>query len=582
MKPYTLLPSREALRQIPFGLADIAVIFGTLALITLVARVGAGALVHFVPPGTVPSVSLDPVNLPYYAARSTLRMFVALGCSIIFTLAYGYAAAHSRRAERVLVPLLDVLQSVPVLGFLSIAVTGFITLFPGSLLGLEAASVFAIFTSQVWNMTFSFYNSLRTVPHELSEAVTLYRLSRWEQFTRLEIPSSMIGLVWNGMMSFGGGWFFVAASEAISVLNHHYTLPGMGSYVAAAVQTRDLHALGYALLTMTVVIIIVDQLFWKPLVAWADRFRVELSASETAPKSWVLDLFRSAHVFTMFKRVLAPAAEVIDRLLSRLTPIRAGTSGGSNSTYTRTWGDRLYDATLLGVVIVLLVLGVRFVMTEVGLREVGDTAILGFATLGRTLVLLVIGTLVWTPIGVAIGFNPRLARIAQPIVQLLASFPANFLFPFATLGFIALGINLNWGSILLMSLGAQWYILFNVIAGATSIPTDLREMTVNMGVKRWTLWKTLIIPGIFSAWVTGGVTAMGGAWNASIVSETVSWGNTTLTATGLGSYIARVTGTGDWPRIALGIGMMSLFVVGLNRLVWHKLYALAQRRYGLE
>ncbi len=278
-------PTPEALKRFSFGLADIAVILGTLTLLTLIARVGAGALVSFYPPEVVPEIDLDPVNLPYYAMRSTLRMFIALFWSTVFTLVYGYIAAKNRWAELVMVPLLDILQSVPVLGFLSITVTGFIALFPGSLLGLEAASIFAIFTSQVWNMTFSFYQSLRTIPKELDEAATLYKLSNWQRLIKLEIPSAMMGLLWNAMMSFGGGWFFVAASEAISVLNQDYTLPGIGSYVAAAIAAEDLPALGWALLSIALVIIVVDQIFWRPLIAWSDKFRLEQSASAEVPTS---------------------------------------------------------------------------------------------------------------------------------------------------------------------------------------------------------------------------------------------------------------------------------------------------------
>ena len=516
----TTFPSREALRRLPFGWADIAVILGALSLVALVARVSAEAAGAFAPPAIVPRVSLDPVRLPEYAARSTLRMFVALACSVVFTLIYGTIAAHSRRAERVLIPLLDVLQSVPVLGFLSITITGFIALFPGSLLGLEAASVFAIFTAQAWNMTFSFYQSLRTVPTDLLEATRLFRLSRWERWTRLEVPAAMIGLVWNAMMSFGGGWFFVAASEAISVLNRTYTLPGMGSYVAVAVAAGDLRALGAAIATMAVVILVVDQLFWRPLVAWADRFRLELSAAEAAPQAWMLDLLRRTRLLRRVGRLTGYPLRVADRLLARLTRARDGTDAGTPSGLV----DHVYNAALLLALVLLLWTGLRFVLSEVAPAEVGRAALLGLATFGRTLVLLVLGSLVWTPVGVAIGFNPRLARLAQPVVQLLASFPANFLFPFATVAFLRLGVSLNWGSILLMSLGAQWYILFNVIAGASSVPTDLREMATTLGLRRWARWRTLILPGIFSAWVTGGITAMGGAWNASIVSEVVRWG----------------------------------------------------------
>jgi len=571
-------PTTETLRRLPFGLADVAVILGTLVLLAVIARVGVGTLDVFHPPMNVPRIDLDPRNLPYYAGRSTLRMFVALLFSTMFTLTYGYIAANSRRAERVMIPLLDILQSVPVLGFLSITVTGFIALFPGSLLGLEAASVFAIFTSQVWNMTFSFYQSLRTVPQELHEAATLYQLSRWQRFVKLEVPSAMIGLLWNGMMSFGGGWFFVAESEAISVLNQEYTLPGIGSYVAGAIAAENLPALGWAVVTMAVVIVLVDQLFWRPLIAWADKFRMEQSASAEAPESWVYDLIQAARLPRLLGQVFLPVREGVNQFLSRLTRM---VPPPAIAPEVNPQQDRIYNAFLLLLIGVLLAWGLHFVITEVGLAEVGVVFGLGVLTLGRVLILLAVATVIWTPIGVAIGFQPRLARLLQPVVQFLASFPANFVFPFATLFFIRTGISLDWGSIFLMALGSQWYILFNSIAGAQSIPTDLREMCADVGLTGWQKWRKLIIPGIFSAWVTGGVTASGGAWNASIVSEVVSWGGRTLKATGLGAYITEATVQGDWARITLGIGMMSLFVVGVNRLFWRRLYALAEHKYHL-
>jgi|UPI000372FBF7 NitT/TauT family transport system permease protein len=573
-------PSPEVLRRFPFGLADIAIILGTLVLLGLIARVGAGALTSFVPPQVVPSVSLDPHHLPYYAARSTLRMFIALFFSTLFTLIYGYIAAKNRRAEKVLIPLLDILQSVPILGFLSITVTGFIALFPGSLLGLEAASVFAIFTSQVWNMTFSFYQSLKTIPQELDEAARLYQLSGWQRFTKLELPAATIGLLWNAMMSFGGGWFFVAASEAISVLNQKYTLPGLGSYVAAATSAQNLPALGWALVAIIVVIILVDQLFWRPLIAWADKFRLEMSAAVEVPDSWLFELFKAARLPRLLGQALTPVGEAINRLLSALTPPPSSHSAYQNDQQNES-DDRLYNFSLLLIIGALLVAGLHFILTTVGLAEVFKTFLLGLFTLGRVMVVLVLATLIWTPVGVAIGFHPRLARLLQPVVQFLASFPANFIFPFATLFFIRNHISLNWGSILLMAIGAQWYILFNSIAGAMSIPTDLREMAKDVGLHGWLLWRKLIIPGIFSAWVTGAITASGGAWNASIVAEVVSWGQTTLTAVGLGAYIAEATTVGDWPRITLGIGMMSLYVVGLNRILWRRLYQLAETKYHL-
>jgi NitT/TauT family transport system permease protein len=571
-------PTREALRRFPFGLADVAVILGTLVLLALIARVGAGTLVSFEPPNDLPTIDLNPINLPYYAGRSTLRMFIALFCSTLFTLSYGYIAAHNRWAERLMIPLLDVLQSVPVLGFLSVTVTGFIALFPGSLLGLEAASIFAIFTSQAWNMTFSFYQSLRTIPKELDEAATLYQLSRWQRFTTLEIPSSMIGLLWNAMMSFGGGWFFVAASEAISVLNQKYTLPGIGSYVAEAISSQSLVPLGWALLTIVVVLIFVDQLFWRPLIAWSDKFRMEQSASAETPESWVYDLLTTARIPRLVDNAFSPLREALNQLLSKLTHSKPQFEEPSEDL-ERT--ERLYDSILLVFIGFLLGWTLHLIVSTVGVGEVFKTFGLGLLTLVRVTLLLLFASIVWTPIGVAIGFQPKLARTLQPIVQLCASFPANFVFPFATLLFIRAHISIEWGSVLLMSLGAQWYILFNSIAGAQSIPTDLREMADDIGLRGWKRWQKLIIPGIFSAWVTGGVTASGGAWNASIVSEIVSWGNITLSATGLGSYIAQATAVGDWPRITLGIGMMSLFVVGLNRLFWRGLYQLAETKYRL-
>jgi NitT/TauT family transport system permease protein len=569
----TALPHR-----VPALLADAVVLLGLLALFALIARVGAGALVRFVPPHEVPTVSLDPQYLPYYAARSTLRMFLALGASLLFSVTYGYVAAKSRRAERVLLPLLDILQSVPVLGFLSITVTGFIALFPGSLLGLELASVFAIFTSQAWNMTFAFYQSLRTVPRELDEAVTLYRLPRWQRFLRLEVPAATIGLLWNAMMSFGGGWFFVAASEAISVLNQSYTLPGIGSYVTTAVEAQDIRALLLAVVTMAVVIVLVDQFFWRPLVAWGDRFKLEHSAAVEAPHSWVLDILRSARLPHLLAGVFAPVRESLSTTCARLFPTRARRQVVSPHDGR---DDRLYDALLVLLALGLGVWGAHFILTEVGLGEMGQVLLMGLATFARVAFLVALSTVIWVPIGVAIGFTPRLARLLQPVVQFLASFPANFLFPFATMVFINTGLSLNLGGIVLMALGAQWYILFNTIAGAISIPNDLREMTRNLGVRGWQLWRSLIMPGIFAAWVTGGITASGGAWNASIVSETVSWGNTTLTAYGLGAYIASATEAGDWPRIVLGVGCMCLFVVGLNRLCWRRLYHLAETKYRL-
>ena len=574
------LPTKYTFPKSPIGFADIVLLLGLFFTFYVIAHVGSGFFVAFRPPSILPTVSLDPSSLPYYAVRSTMRMFIALGISGVFTLGYGYLAAKNKYAERILIPLLDILQSVPVLGFLSVTVTGFIALFPGSLLGLECASIFAIFTGQVWNMTFSFYHSMITLPKELDETAKVFRFSKWRRFITIEVPASMIGLVWNGMMSFGGGWFFVSASEAISVLNRKYTLPGIGSYVATAVEAKDLHALGYAVATMVIVIIVVDQLFWRPVVAWAEKFRMDRSKGATQAQSWLLDLLRSTKLPRRLNRIIR---NIQSRYKGKpLRPPRFKLKIKLPKRFRIRINTELAFGVILGGMLAMALYYVwKFVTTEVGYKEIGFALWLGFLTLLRVTFLLLLATLIWTPIGVAIGLNPKLARMAQPLVLLAASFPANFIFPIATIFFLRYGIALNWGSILLMAMGAQWYVLFNSIAGAMAMPNDLREMADNMRLSGWSKWKKLIIPAIFPAWVTGAVTASGGAWNASIVAEVVTWGDKTLRANGLGSYIAKATEVGDWPRIVLGVMLMCLFVVLINRLVWRRLYRMAEQRYRL-
>jgi NitT/TauT family transport system permease protein len=571
-------PSRGALRRLPFGALDIVVLAAVLVGLYVVLRVGRGATVSFAPTH-VTTVSGDPANLPYYAARSLLRMFAALGLSTVFALSYGYAAARSRRAEKVLIPLLDILQSVPVLGFLSVTVTAFIALFPHSLLGLECASIFAIFTAQAWNMTFSFYYSVRALPRELDEASRVLRLTRWQRYWKIEVPNGIVGLVWNGMMGFGGGWFFLAASEAISVLNQTYTLPGVGSYVARAIDAGNLGHVGLAILTMVVMVLVVNVLFWRPLTAWAERYKVEEASAAEHQSSLVLNLLRR----TSWPRLAGRARRAVAEPLGRAMRVvgRDGTAPVAGPSAARRRRGDVVFAIVVGVPIAYGLYRAVAYIGEGGyddlLTALGDGAI----TFARVIVLVAVATVVWVPIGVWIGLNPRVARIAQPVIQLLASFPANFLFPFATAAFIALGVSLNVGGILLMSLGAQWYILFNTIAGAMAVPTDLREACAALGLRGWQRWRRLIIPAIFPAYVTGGITASGGAWNASIVSEIVTYGGTTLTATGLGAYIAKATESGDFHQILTGVAVMSLYVVGLNRLLWRRLYRLAETRYAL-
>ncbi|WP_409464249.1 ABC transporter permease [Amycolatopsis sp. GA6-003] len=572
-------PTRGALVRPRRTIADVAVFLGAAAALWLVVRLAHGAASAWTPATAPSTVSTDPAELPYYAGRSLLRMFVALVLSVGFTFGYATAAARLRRTEKILLPALDILQSVPVLGFLSVTITGFIALFPGSQLGLECASIFAIFTSQAWNMTFAFHHSLVSQPRDLDEAARLLRLSRWQRFWRVDVPSGMIPLVWNGMMSFGGGWFFLTASEALSVNNQKFALPGIGAYVATASEEGDLGKVLLAVGVMVVLVVGVNVLFWRPLTAWSERFRVENSEAAEAPRSLVLDLLRRSRIPALLGRVLGKLVFPLDRALAifglaeyplRFSPARRRTA------------DIVFSIVVFGLLLYGAVRAVLFIGETTGYGEIGHVLLLGLITFARVLALVVVGTLVWVPVGVWIGMNPRVSRLAQPVVQVLASFPANFLFPLITAVLVATGISLDWGGILLMSLGAQWYILFNIIAGASAIPHDLREASANLRLPRALWWRRLVLPAIFPSYVTGGITAAGGAWNASIVAEIVSYHGVTLTATGLGAYIADATGSGDSGRILLGVAVMSLYVVGLNRLFWRRLYRLAERRFSLS
>lgn len=528
------------------------------------------------------AITLDPAALPQYAARTVLRMAAAMVLSLAFTLIYATLAAKHRRAEQVMIPLLDVLQSVPILGFLSITALGFVRLFPGSQLGPEAAAIFAIFTSQAWNMAFSFYHSLRVIPRELYQVAAVFQLSGWQRFWKLEVPFALPNLVWNAMMSVSGGWFFVVASEAISVAGHDILLPGIGSYIAVAIQHQDLTAIGYAIATMALVVLATDQLVFRPLVAWADRFKFEGTAAGEAPGSWVLALLKRTRLVRrllvvptalwewsarQFRRL--PAKPMLPRLRLRITRREARRL------------DRLWSGFLIVTTGASIVVLTRFVLKETGYDEIGQVFLLGLMTALRVMVLMVLACLVWVPIGVWVGLRPRLAHGLQPVALFLSAFPANLLFPLAVSLIVTHHLNPEIWLSPLMILGTQWYILFNVIAGAASIPTDLREAAENLGLRRDAWWRRLILPGIFPAFVTGLITAAGGAWNAAVVAEVVSWGTHTVSATGLGAYIAQQTASGDHARVALGIAVMSLYVIAMNRLVWRRLQWYAERHLTL-
>ena len=557
---------------------DLALLPIILAAIVLVAFAAKQMNVPYTPGETQLDVSLDVAQLPYYLLRTSIRMLLALGASLAFSFAFAAIASKNRTAEKVMVPALDILQSIPVLGFLSITVTGFIALFPGNLVGVECAAIFAIFTSQAWNMAFSLYQSFRTIPTDLEEAATVFRLSKWQRFWRLEVPFAMPGLLWNMMMSMSGGWFFVVASEAISVSGHDIKLPGIGSYISLAIQQQNLAAIGWAILTMLIGILLYDQLLFRPLVAWADRFRFDAMSSEREPQSWLLDLLRRSE---WVKALLERTAALAERTLSWGAERTRPTASNSNGFARFPWWNRVADVIIILAALAAVVHILQFVRSEVGWAEVGHVLWLGFLTMTRVILLIALAAVIWVPIGIRIGLNPNVARIAQPVAQFMAAFPANLMFPLAVMLIARFSLNPEIWLSPLMIFGTQWYILFNVIAGATGIPTELRLAARNFGLRGWLLWKRFLIPAVFPNLLTGLVTAAGGSWNASIVSEYVTWGDRTLVATGLGSYIAEMTSKGDFPRIALGIVVMSLFVVGFNRLLWNRLYDIAQERTRL-
>jgi len=522
-------------------------------------------------------ISLSPWHLPEYAARTTLRMLVALGLSLLFTFTYATLAAHSRRAELLLIPLLDILQSVPILGFISVTVVFFMSLAPGRVLGAEFAAIFAIFTSQAWNMAFSFYQSLRTVPTELTEASRCFRLTPWMRFWRVEVPFAMPQLIWNMMMSMSGSWFFVVASEAISVGNKTVMLPGVGSYIALAIADRNLTAIGWAIGVMLIVILIYDQLLFRPLVAWADRFRFEQEAGITAPQSWVLTILRRSRLIAW---LTAPLGAIVN-VSYRLFPMRERAPAGRQIIAGGGWGDWVWYCVLLLAGGGIAWRARNFVASGVALPELLRVIVLGFWTLLRVFVLIALASAIWVPVGIWLGLRPKLTRIAQPIAQFLAAFPANLLFPIAVSGIVAFSLNPDIWLSPLMILGTQWYILFNVIAGASALPSELRDIGANLQVRGWLWWRKVALPSVFPYYVTGAITASGGSWNAAIVAELAKWGDTQVQAHGLGAYIARATAAGDFHRVVLGIIVMSGFVTIVNRVFWRPLYYYAERKFRL-
>ena len=568
--------------ELPAFLRDVVTRWDVLAFIVVIGLVvflGETSRGLFAPLTQLQMspISLDPWHLPEYAARTTFRMFAALALSLLFTLTYATWAAKSERAGKLLVPILDILQSVPILGFISITVVFFMSLAPGRVLGAEFAAIFAIFTSQAWNMAFSFYQSLRTIPIELSEAAESFRLSPWMRFWQLEVPFAMPALIWNMMMSMSGGWFFVVASESISVGHTTVALPGVGSYIALAIEQKNLTAIGWAIATMLIVILLYDQLIFRPLVAWVDRFRVEQEPGARVPDSWALTMMRRSRLIQAATLFFHSTVMLTSRAIKRrddapVLPL----SVKPRRSLDLLWVSLIVAAVVLGLWHIVVVL-----IKNTPLREALQVCGLAGITMLRVFILIALASLIWVPIGVWVGMRPRATQIVQPIAQFMAAFPANLLFPIAVFGIVRWKLNPDIYLSPLMILGTQWYILFNVIAGASSIPAEMRYVADNFRIKGWLWWRKVALPAVLPFYVTGAITASGGSWNAAIVAELATWGNTQIEARGLGSYIAEATTAGDFHKIVLGIGTMSLFVVVINRLFWRPLYYYAERKYRL-
>jgi NitT/TauT family transport system permease protein len=525
-------------------------------------------------------ISLNPMHLPFYALRTVIRMFIALFFSILFTFIVGSFAAKNRRAEQIIIPAIDILQSVPVLSFLAITITGFIHLFPGSLLGPECASIFVIFSAQVWNIVFSFYQSLKTVPDDLIEVGSMFQLSAWQLFWKVEVPCTLSGLLWNMMMSMSASWFFVVLSEAIVVAHQDIRLPGVGSYIALAIEQRDIHAVGYAILTMMVVIFLYDQILFRPLIAWSEKFKIEPSADDEEYQSWLIDLIRVSWLMKRFDT----GFQIIKNhfVNAHWLGARVRKPAKEIDFNRQKHQDRLWNILILLLISSAGYVLVDYILATLNLHEISHVFLLGAATGVRVIVLILLSSLIWVPVGVWIGLRPHLAQKIQPVIQFVAAFPANLFYPLFVIAIVTFHLSVEIWVTPLMILGTQWYILFNVIAGASMIPRDICLAADNLGVKGWQWWRRLALPGVFPFYITGAITAAGGAWNASIVAEWVSWGNTTLRATGLGEYIHASTIAGDFHKIALGTAIMCIYVLIFNHLIWRPLYRVAQERFNLN
>lgn len=559
-----------------FTLGDAVILLGIASMLY------AGTRLAFHVPAVIagPDILLSPWALPWYAVLSVGRMAAAYFLSMVFSLFYGYAAARNRIARTALMPLLDVLQSVPILSFLPIVLLSLSAVLPQAF-AAELAAIVLIFTSQVWNMTFSFYQSMTTIPIEMREAAAVFRFDPWLRFKAVELPFAAIGLLWNSMMSWSGGWFFLMAAEIFNVGNRDFRLPGLGSYLQAAANEGDSHALILGIITLVVVIVLLDQLVWRPLIAWTDRFKVDMVEADEPPRSWFLDLISRAWLVEQFgKRIWRPFSEWVERGFQRRTSgVIASPERSAEMEHFR------FAIGILTAFLLVALYGSYRAATLLVTLSSSAWADLGkgiVATFLRVSVALAI-TLIWTiPVGVFIGTNRRLAAVLQPIVQVVASIPATALFPVALLALLEVPGGLNIAAVLLMLMGTQWYLLFNVIAGAAAIPQELRDTTDLLRLSSLDRWRTLILPALFPYIITGAITASGGAWNASIVAEHVEFGGQSHATTGVGALIAQATGTGDYGLLLAATLALVFTVVLINRTFWRRLYRLAEQRYRME
>ena len=562
----------------PFNPWDIFALLVILCLFSLFAW-GATQMSKPFNVGEAIAISLAPSHLPFYAVESVLRMIVALLFSLVFTFIVGTLAAKSKHASRVIIPFIDILQSVPVLGYLSITITLFIALFPGSLIGPEMCCIFVIFTAQVWNMTLGFYQSLRTLPPDLVEASRMFNLTPWQRFWRVEVPFAMPNLLWNMMMSMSQSWVFLTLSEAISVANQNIRLPGIGSYIFVAIEQANVHAIIYAILTMFVVIALYDQLMFRPILKWAEKFKFDIMPDERPARAWFTSLLQRARLIHYLGHWISVAGEAFInmRWTKKQYIDREQQTGKSNYFFIAFY----YGCLAILLVVTLYVFG-HFIFSTLGWHDVFDAILRCLGSAARVAATVIISSIIWVPIGVWIGRNTSLTKLAQPIVQFCASFPANLVYPLAVIMIIKFNLDVNIWVTGLMILGAQWYILFNVISGTATLPKEIYYAAQNFNVKGWLWWKRVVLPGIFPYYITGAITASGGAWNLTIVTEFVSWGQHTFMAYGLGSYITKYTNSGDFHRVALGIGIMCIFVLLFNWILWRPLYNLAQERFKIS